>query len=420
MKNRLHYGWIIVIVAFIALLTGAGIRSTPSVLMVPLEGEFGWSRSVMSLTLGINLVLYGLIGPFAAALMNKYGVRKIISSAFLLLAIGIFLTIFITSPWQMHIFWGVFVGVGSGCTVVLSTIVANKWFVKRRGLVVGILTASGATGQLIFLPFLSHAIDRIGWKNSISIISAAAFFVFLLAAILLRNSPSEKGLSPYGGELEKDVSTTGLPNSSFSHVFIALKDASRSKDFWLLGISFFICGLSTNGLIGSHFIPACIDFGFTPTLAAGMLATIGIFDIIGTVLSGWLSDRFNNRWLLFWYYSLRGLSLLFLPWAFLSGYIGLWGFIIFYGLDWVATVPPTVKLTTDLFGKERAGILFGWIMGFHQMGAALAAFGSGWIRSSFDSYSIAFMIAGALCVVGSGLVLKINTTPAENYEKMIS
>ncbi|WP_163102043.1 MFS transporter [Peribacillus alkalitolerans] len=417
-KLRLHYGWIIVVISFIALLTGAGIRSAPSVLMVPLEDEFEWNRTVMSLTLGINLVLYGLIGPFAAALMNKYGVRKVISTAFLILFVGISFTTMIRHSWQMYIFWGVLVGVGSGCTVVLSTIVSNRWFVKRRGLVIGILTASGATGQMIFLPFLTKAIHEYGWRNSVLVIAGFAFLVFILSSLFLRNHPHDVGAVPYGSSNEDNEVTSS--SSSFLQVFSSLKQAASSKDFWFLGFSFFICGLSTNGLIGSHFIPACIDFGFTPALAAGMLATIGIFDMIGTILSGWLSDRFNSRWLLFWYYSLRGLSLLFLPWAFTSGYIGLWGFIIFYGLDWVATVPPTIRLTTDIFGKEKAGILFGWIMGFHQMGAAIAAYGSGIIRSYIGTYTLSFIMAGALCLVGSALVLRIGKGKSVQMEQKMA
>lgn len=407
--KRIHYGWVMVAVAFMILLTGAGIRSMPSVLMVPLETEFDWNRSVVSTSLAINLLLYGLFGPFAAALMMRFGMKRVTGTALLLLITGVFSTLWIDSPWQLNLLWGVLIGIGSGSTVVLSTLIANRWFVDKRGLVIGILTASGATGQIIFLPFLAQLVSERGWKLSIWAVSIAIGFVFFVVLFLMKNHPGDIKLAPYGSN--KIIHEPLQPKlNPFTQPIRELKGASRHLDFWLLAGSFFICGFSTNGLIGTHFIPACIDHGISEVKAASMLAFIGIFDIFGTMLSGILSDRFNNRWLLFWYYGLRGISLLFLPFALDASHFYLWFFIIFYGLDWVATVPPTIKLTSDIFGKERAGILFGWIMAAHQFGAAIAAYSGGLLHDMLGSYYFSFLFAGAFCVLASLIVMKIGRT----------
>lgn len=405
MKN-IHYAWIMVVVAFIILLTGAGIRSMPSVLMVPLENEFDWNRSVVSTSLAINLLLYGLFGPFAAALMMRFGMKRVTGTALLLLVAGVSSTLWINSPWQLNLLWGVLIGIGSGSTVVLSTLIANRWFVEKRGLVIGILTASGATGQIIFLPFLAQLVSDQGWKMAIFAVSIAIGAVFMVVLFLMKDHPRDLKLAPYGSNQMNNEPIQPKLNP-FTEPIRELKGASRHLDFWLLAGSFFICGFSTNGLIGTHFIPACVDHGISEVKAASMLALIGIFDIFGTILSGILSDRFNNRWLLFWYYGLRGISLLFLPFALDASHFYLWFFIVFYGLDWVATVPPTIKLTSDIFGKERASILFGWIMAAHQFGAAIAAYSGGLIHDMLGSYYFSFLSAGAFCVLASLIVMKI-------------
>jgi MFS family permease len=407
--KKIHYGWVMVAVTFCILIVGAGIRSMPSVLMVPLETEFGWNRSVVSSSLAINLLLYGLFGPFAAAFMLRFGMKRVTLFALVLLVAGVFSTLWIHEPWQLNLLWGVMIGIGSGSTVVLSTLVANRWFVSKRGLVIGVLTASGATGQIIFLPFLAKLVTDEGWKLSIWAVSICIAAVFFIVFILMKNHPGDLKLAPFGSTaiINEPLQTKLNP---FKQPINELFSASKSLDFWLLAGSFFICGFSTNGLIGTHFIPACLDHGISEVKAASMLATIGIFDIFGTMLSGILSDRFNNRWLLFWYYGLRGISLLFLPFALDTSHFYLWFFIIFYGLDWVATVPPTIKLTSDIFGKERAGILFGWIMAAHQIGASIAAFSGGLLHDMLGSYYFSFLTAGAFCVVASLIVMKIGRT----------
>lgn len=408
--KQLHYAWVVAIVTFMILLVSAGIRSTPGVLMVPLEQEFGWDRSTVSLALAINLTLYGLFGPFAAAFMDRYGMRRVAVFALILLAVGTALTTWMHTSWQLDLLWGVVVGLGTGTTAsVLAAMVANRWFVKHRGLVVGILTASGATGQLVFLPLLAHLATNDGWRAASWTTSIAALLMIPIVAIFMRNRPSDKGLQAYGAAADTPDAPVNKGNP-FMTAINGLRIGMRSFDFWLLAGSFFICGLSTNGLIGTHFIPACIEHGIPAVTAASMLALIGVFDIIGTTLSGWLSDRYNNRWLLFWYYGLRGLSLLLLPSALNSSHLSLGLFIVFYGLDWVATVPPTVRLTSDIFGKEHAGILFGWIVAAHQLGAAAAAYGGGVLYTLLNSYFFTFLSAGLFCLLAAGIVMRIGKT----------
>lgn len=397
---RLHYAWIIAAVTFLVLLVTAGIRATPGVLMVPFESEFGWSSAGISVAIAINLALFGLIGPFAASLMDRLGVRRIVLSALALLAVSVALTTFMRTQWQLILLWGVCVGSGTGVTaIVLAAVIANRWFDRQRGLVLGVLTAANATGQLVFLPVLARLLEISGWRSVALLVAASAAVVFVLVLVFMRNRPSDLGLGRYGEALAPSgtAASAAKPAAPALMPLQALALARRSPAFWVLAGSFFVCGASTNGLIGTHLIPACHDFGIPEVRAAGLLAMMGVFDIIGTTISGWLSDRYSSRYLLFIYYALRGLSLLWLPYTLLQGHSELKWFAVFYGLDWVATVPPTVRLTSDLFGRQNAGVIFGWIAAAHQLGAALAALGSGAIRTSFGDYRPAFWISGAIC-----------------------
>jgi MFS family permease len=408
--HRIHYAWIVAAVTFITLLGASGFRSTPGVLIVPLQHEFGWNRAVISLAVSINLVLYGVSGPFAAALMDRFGIRRVMLCALLLVSAGSGLTILMRAPWQLYLLWGVVVGLGTGAMAsILAATVANRWFVARRGMVVGILTAAGATGQLVFLPLLAWLAVTFGWRWAAISVACSALAVFPIVAVLMRNRPEDVGLRAYGANPQVDAPTAAGGNP-ITAAFSGLRLGVRSRDFWLLAGSFFICGASTNGLIGTHLIPASMDHGIPEVQAASMLAVIGIFDIIGTTISGWLTDRWDSRWLLCWYYGLRGLSLLLLPYVLGSHYFGLILFIVFYGLDWVATVPPTIALTGTVFGPARAGVVYGWIFAAHQMGAATAAFAAGAARTWFGDYQLAFMSAGLLCLLASGLVIRIEGT----------
>ena len=404
--KRIHYAWVVAAVTFFALLGSAGFRATPGVLIVPLQNEFGWNRAVISLAVSINLILFGLTGPFAAALMDRFGIRAVTVGALITVATGAFLTTVMNAPWQLYVLWGVVVGLGTGCMAsVLAATVANRWFVSRRGLVLGALTAAGATGQLIFLPALGWLAQNSGWRYAAIAVSAAALAVVPIVAVFLRNRPSDVGLSALGAtEADTAPKSTGSP---IVNAFRGLRVGVRSRDFWLLGGSFFICGASTNGLIGTHLIPASMDHGMAEVAAASLLAVIGVFDVVGTLVSGYLTDRLDSRWLLFAYYGLRGLSLLLLPFVFSSPQFGLILFVVFYGLDWVATVPPTVYLARKVFGPQNFAIVYGWIFAAHQLGAASIAFAAGAVRTFFGDYQLAFMSSGLLCLIAAGLVLRI-------------
>jgi MFS family permease len=407
--RRIHYAWVVAAVTFVTLLGAAGFRATPSVLIIPLQQEFGWNRAVISVAVSINLILFGLMGPFAAALMERFGLRAVTVGALVTIACGAALTTFMNAPWQLYLLWGVVVGIGTGSMAsVLAATVAGRWFVHRRGLVLGILTAAGATGQLIFLPWLGYLAQDRGWRLVSITIAVSALAVVPLVAIFLRNRPSDIGLKAFGAtDAEQAPVAAGSP---IANAFRGLGIGVRSRDFWFLGASFFICGASTNGLIGTHLIPASMDHGMAEVAAASLLAVIGVFDVVGTLVSGYLTDRFDSRWLLFVYYGLRGLSLLLLPFVFSSPQFGLILFIVFYGLDWVATVPPTVQLARKIFGQQNFAIVYGWIFAAHQLGAASIAFAAGAVRTYFGDYQLAFMSSGLLCLIAAGLVLRIGRT----------
>ena len=396
-KRRIHYAWVVAAVTFLILLVSAGVRSTPGLFMVPMEKEFGWSRAFISSAVAVNLLLYGLIGPFAAAVINRWGMRRVCSGAATLVAVGVLLASRLSAPWQLIALWGFVVGAGTGGTsMVLAAIISSKWFHSRRGVVLGALSAANATGQLIFLPLLARIVAGIGWRSACLAIGGVTVVMALLVRIFMRDSPEEMGLLPYGAV------GTGKVMPPAMKPFEALAFAIRRREFWMLAGTFFVCGATTNGLVGTHLIPACHDSGIAEVRAAGLLALMGIFDIAGTTASGWLTDRFSPRMLLAFYYGMRGLSLAALPGLLAGGDTQLltW-FGVFYGLDWVATVPPTVRLTSDAFGKENTGVIYGWIGASHQVGASMAAFGAGSIRTFMGDYRMAFLIASTLCLIAS-------------------
>ncbi len=410
--GRPHYGFVVAGVTFLVMVAGAGIRSVPGVLIVPLEAEFHWSPATISFAIAVNLFLYGLTGPFGAALLERIGIRRGVAGALALIALGVGLTPFMHAAWQLVLLWGVVVGTGSGVVAMtLGAMIATRWFTARRGIVMGVLTASSATGQLIFLPPLASLAVHHGWRST-SVASALAAAVLVpVVLLLLRDRPQQIGLAPYGESAV--LPPHPAPANAAKRALSALAMGLHSRDFWLLGGSFFVCGASTNGLIGTHLIPACVDHGIPEVTAASLLAAIGVFDLFGTTGSGWLTDRVDSRALLAWYYGLRGLSLLFLPFAFRFSFWGLSVFAVFYGLDWVATVPPTVRLATNAFGRENAPIMFGWIAASHQLGAASVAFLAGLLRADFGSYFQAFLVAGGLCLVASVMVTFIGSGRGE-------
>lgn len=407
--KRIHYSWVILFIAFFSIITAGIIRSSSGVFIVPFEHEFGWDRSTISFAFAISLLLYGISGPFMAALIEVMGLKKMMILAMTTLLVGILLTFFMVKPWQLVLIWGVIIGLGSGLFLtVLSPYIANQWFEKRRGLALGILTASTATGQLILLPLLAIMIETHSWKWAMGLILLLSLIMLAMILLFMKNSPQEAGHLPYGQEEASALKKVAKKENPITIAFQTLFEAIKVKEFWLLAGSFFICGLSTSGLIGTHFISYCIGFGFTAVTAASMLSLMGVFDLIGTTLSGWFSDRFDNRWLLFWYYGLRGASLLFLPFALSDGsYIFLIIFSVFYGLDWIATVPPTVNISRQIFGIEKSVVVYGWIFAAHQLGSAVAAGGAGILYKMFNSYTWAFALAGMFCLLASLFVVVI-------------
>ena len=414
-RPRLHWAWVVAAVSFVAILGAAGFRSVPGVMMNPLHHEFGWSHGTVGLAMSVNMTLFGLTAPFAAALMDRLGVRPVLSAALALIASGSALSVFMTASWQLVLLWGVLVGVGTGAiSMGFVATVSTRWFEQRRGLVTGVLTAASATGQLIFLPVVAEVTTRHGWRWASLIVAAAALSVVPLVLLFMRNYPQDIGLTAFGAS-EATGENTGatttvpaeVPTGSFSAAFDGLRIGARVPAFWLLAGSFAICGMTTNGLIGTHFIPAANDHGMPTTVAAGLLATVGILDVAGTVFSGWLTDRVDPRLLLVVYYVGRGISLVLLP-SLLSPHAepGTWVFIIFYGLDWVATVPPTIALCRNYFGV-RTPVVFGWVFASHQLGAAVAAAGAGWLRDMQGDYNLAFYLAAGLCGVAALLCVNV-------------
>jgi MFS family permease len=423
-RRRVHPAWVVAGVAFVALLGAAGFRAAPGVLMVPLQDEFGWSRGTLSLAVGVNLVLFGLTAPFAAALMDRFGIRRVTTCALLLIAVGSGLTVFVQASWQLVLLWGVLVGLGTGSmALVFAATVAQRWFVRRRGLVTGILTAGSATGQLVFLPVVAAVAEHSGWRVASLIIAAAALAVVPLVLLALRDRPSDLGVTAYGAEeparrehgdhpgtahaLEPDQIPVAAQPGAARLALTALRDASRTRTFWALMAGFAICGATTNGLIGTHFVPAAHDHGMGATTAAGLLAVVGVFDIVGTIGSGWLTDRYDPRLLLGFYYLFRGVGLALLP-MLLSDAVqpSVVAFVVIYGLDWVATVPPTVALCRELFGASGT-VVFGWVFASHQIGAAVASVAAGVTRDRTGTYTAAWLGAALLCVVAAVISVRV-------------
>ena len=408
-RRGIHYAWVIAAVTFLAMLTTSAALGLPGAMLQPLSKEFGWTTDQLSSVFAVRFALFGLLGPFAAVFIGRFGLRRIMVVAASFIAAAMVLATGITQLWQLFLLWGLVLGCGTGLTaLVLGAMVANRWFTSNRGLVVGLFAASTATGQLIFLPIAAWMIENMGWRYAVIPVFAACVVVAVLVTLFMRDHPGSIGLRAFG---EPETAPIEAPPArartlNFLGPFQVLIEASRNRTFWILAGTFFICGLSTNGLLQTHFISLCGDNGMTAVPAASVLAMMGAFDLVGTTLSGYLSDRYDNRKLLFWYYGLRGLSLFWLPFSTFTFY-GLSIFAMFYGLDWIATVPPTVKLAAQEFGKEKAGMIFGWVFAAHQLGAATAAYGAGLTRTLLLTYNPALFAAGAACLLAAASVLMI-------------
>jgi predicted MFS family arabinose efflux permease len=406
-SGKIHYAWIILIVTFLSVIIAAVTNTMSGVMMIPFEKEFSWSRASISGAFAICITLVGFSGPFIAGLYQKFSVRKVLLVGMGTLLMAILLTTIMSQIWHLFIIWGIIIGLSTGAFLtVLNVYVATTWFEKKRGLALGLLTSSSAAGQLVFLPLLAYIVENYSWRNAVLTIFSFGVLIYVLLWVFMKNDPADVGVLPLGAEKSNKKQANNV--NPVKAAFDGLKLGAKSKVFWLLAGSFFVCGFSTSGLIGTHFISLCIDYGYKEVTAASILAFMGIFNIIGTTLSGYISDRFDNRWLLFWYYGLRGLSLLILPFALsTNSIIYLSAFAIFYGMDWIATVPPTIKLATDHFGKEKVGVIYGWIYTAHQLGAGAAAYGGGLVYSWLNAYQSIFIAAGIFCLVATLFVLNI-------------
>ena len=404
-RGRVHFAWVVLAIVFSATLAGVGVRAAPGVMIVPLQSAFGWDVATISAAVSLNIIVFGATGPFLTGLIEVIGLKPTMLACMAMLIAGTGLSNFMTAPWQLFLTWGLMVGIGSGAGAMgMAAAVANRWFVRRNGLAMGLLTAANAAGQLVFLPLLAMLAQRYGWRGVSTAVTLAMLVMLPIVAILLPESPAKIGLNPYGGAGPSGPATArGNP---FAVAMTTLFRASHSFDFWLLALSFAVCGLSTNGLINTHLIAYCADHGIAEVGGAGILASLGVFSLIGAAGSGWLCDRVNPRVLLFWYYGLRGLSLVVLPFTQFD-VISLSIFSVFYGLDWVATGPATFALTNQLFGRRDAPVIISWIFAVHQVGGAVAAVGAGAVRSFTGDYLLAFMTSGLACLLASLLVLRV-------------
>ena len=417
-SRRIHPAWIVAAVGFLALVGAAGFRAAPSVMMVPLEQEFGWNRTTISTAIGLNILLYGLMAPFAAALMARFGMRKVSAFALIMIASGSALSTLVVSPWMLLMTWGVMIGLGTGSmAMVFAATITNTWFYARKGLVSGVLSAGSATGQLVFLSTYAGLVETNGWRFVSIVVSLSALAVVPLVLIFMKDSPAKLGILRFGetpeiaAKVASDAAQNPAPTNPAKNALVTLVDASKNKTFWALAIGFAICGATTNGLIGAHFIPSAHDHGMPETTAAGLLAVVGIFDVFGTIASGWLTDRVNPRLLLALYYFGRGIALMLLP-VLLSDAIhpSLILFVVIYGLDWVATVPPTIAICNEVFGK-KGPIVFGWVFASHQVGASIAVIVAGAIRDQTGEYTLAWFGAAALCAVAAWISFRIRKVP---------
>ncbi len=399
---RFHYAWVVVAVTFVALLVSQAIRATPGLIILPLEKEFGWDRASISLAVAVSLITFGLGGPLGGGLVDRFGPRRVLLAGIALISTGTWTLLQMRELWQFYVLWGIAIGFGTGAAgSVVSASIAHRWFRKHQGLVVAAFGAAVSAGQLVFIPAMAQILVSDGWRAALTLIATATLIVLIPVALFMRDRPSDVGLAPYGED-----AATAARERVMDAQRTPMRTAVRTADFWLLAGSFFVCGYTSNGLIGTHLIPHAVEHGFTEVVAASAIALLGSLNIIGTLASGWLTDRYDPRKLLAAYYGFRAISLLALPIVY--DVQGLVLFAIVYGLDWIATVPPTVSLTASRFGRASLGTLYGWIWFSHMIGAALAAYAGGLFRVWLGDYHVTFLSAAIMGFIAVGLALRIS------------
>jgi len=400
--RRFHYAWVVTAVTFLALLAASAVRAAPGVIIVPLEQEFGWDRAVISLAVSISLITFGLGGPVGGTLIDRIGPRRALLAALAMIAVGLFFLLSLRDLWVLYLVWGILIGVGTGiASHVTGTTVAHRWFRTHRGLVIGLFGAATSVGQLIFVPQMMALTVSDGWRAGILLLLIASVAIVVPVVLLMRDRPSDIGVRAYG---EDPAVSAAEQAADARRTPLAL--AIRNRDFWLLAASFFVCGYTSNGLVGTHLIPHAMEHGFTSVTSATAVGLMGSMNIVGTLASGWFSDRYDNRKLLAAYYGFRALSLVALPFI----YDGQWlyAFAVLYGLDWIATVPPTANLTAQIFGRASLGQLYGWIFFSHMIGAAIAAFAGGYFHTVLGDYHLMFVSAALMGFIAVGLALRIS------------
>ncbi|MCX4485518.1 MULTISPECIES: MFS transporter [Streptomyces] len=405
-EPRFHRAWVIAVVAGAAIVTAGAFTTVPGLLVTPLHENYAWDRGQIALAASVNMILFGLTAPFAAALMDRVGIRRVVVGALLLVSAGALLTSFMSQPWQLVAYWGVLIGLGSGClTMTFAASITADWFDKRRGLVTGALSSSSHLGQLIFLPLLAWSVDRFDWRPPVVTLAFVALAVAALVFLLLRDHPADVGAKPYGATefVPKPARVPGAARRTIAVLVAAL----RTGPFWLLAGMFVICGASTNGIMWSNWAPAAHDHGMAVTAAASMLSLIGIFSALGAIFSGWLTDRFDPRRLLTVYFAIRALTLLALPLVFTSTVTVLMiAFVVVYGLVDVATVPPVIELSRRVYGEDGP-IVFGWANSAHQLGAGASAFLGATARDLFGTYDVVWTALSVACVVAALMALVV-------------
>jgi sugar phosphate permease len=399
MRRAFFYGWVVVAVAAMVVIVTAGVRSAPGAFLLTMTDEPEWSTSTVSFAAAIGLIAFGLSGPLSGWLMGRIGVRNVVLLSLIVTSLSLFATSLVREIWQLTLVFGLISGIGTGLVAsVLGPTVATRWFVRHRGLVTGILGASNSTGQLIFFPLLTALAVTTGWRAGAIVLAVLALALILPVLAWVRDDPADVGARPLG-VAKGELIHTPPPDRG------VMRRAVRTSDFWFLAGTFFVCGATSNGLVGQHFIPHAVDHGFTAIAASTALAVMGVFNFVGTIASGWLTDRWDPRKLLLIYYSLRGVSLFFVP--FIHDTMTIAAFAILFGLDYIATVPPTVALVADRFGRHNVGIVYGWVFAAHMMGAAIAAWAAGVVRESVGDYAAAFVAAGWIAIIAGFAALGI-------------